>query len=188
MHAIPSGMIKKTVSDACIDAAKYAIDWLIKQSLMPSNLKDVTFLKNSPATRAIPALQKQPEKRPNEGPNGVLSPPPKRKTNGTTGVVDVDDESLPATQRVQALCHRMGLNAPKYVLNPADPRVNYVFNGYPDFGDDEGSFPEDLGRIEGVSGRDNARQEIAEQVLAHLYGEYQERAADFQLLSESNGS
>lgn len=82
----------------------------------------------------------------------------------------------------------MGLKAPTYVLTPADPRVNYVFNGYPDFGDDEGTFPEDLGRVTGVSGRDSARQEIADLVLAHLRGLHQERAAEFQLLAESIGS
>lgn len=174
--------------DAKQYAAKYAIDWLIQQSLMPSNLRDVTFLKQVPSARALHDLQGQPEKRPSEGTNGVLSPPPKRQTQGTNGAVDVDDNSLSATQRVHDLCQSMGLKPPRYELTLADPRVNYVFDGYPDFGDDADSFPEDLGRITGVAGRDNAKQEIAEKVLPCLRDMHQNRAAEFQLISESTGS
>lgn len=187
MYAVSPGVLE-TVPDACIDAAKNAIDWLIQQSLMPSNLRDVTFLKKVPSSRAIPELQRQTEKRPNEGTNGVLSPPPKRQTKGTTGAVDADDDRIPATQRVHNLCQSMGLNPPRYELTLADPRVNYVFDGYPDFGDDADSFPEDLGRIFGVAGTNNAKQEIAEKVLVHLREMHQKRAAELQLLSESTGS
>lgn len=155
---------------------------------MPSNLRDVTFLKKSPSSRALPGLQGQPEKRPNEGTNGVLSPPPKRQTKGTAGAVDADDDGQSATKRVRDLCQSMGLNPPGYKLTPTDPRVNYVFDGYPDFGVDADSFPEDLGRITGVAGTNNAKQEIAKKLLVHLREMYQKRAAELQLLSESTGS
>lgn len=182
MYAVPPGLIE-TVPDACADAAKCAIDWLVKQSLMPSNMQDVAFSKN-----ALPVLQSQPEQRPNEWTNGVLSsPPPKRKTKGTTGAVGVDDNSIPATQRVQTLCHSLGLKAPRYELTPTDPRVNHVFDGRPDFGDDCDGFPEDLGRVTGVAGKDDARQQIAEQLLAYLRGMYRERKAAFELVSGSAG-
>lgn len=168
------------MTDNRLDAAKCAIDWLDKKFLLPSYLREEAFPQSSsPAAGPLPIPESQPQpiKRPSESTNGVLSPPLKRKTKGTNGTVDVEDEDLPATQRVQALCHRMGLNAPRYDLTPADPRVNYLFNGHPDFGDDEVDFPEGLGRVTRVAGKENARQEIAELVLAHLREVYRERAA-----------
>lgn len=168
------------VTDNRLDAAKCAIDWLDKKFLLPSYLREEAFPpSSSPAAGPLPIPESQPQpiKRPSESTNGVLSPPLKRKIKGTNGTVDVEDENLPATQRVQALCHSMGLNAPRYDLTPADPRVNYLFNGYPDFGDDEDDFPEDLGRVTAVAGKENARQEIAEQVLTYLRKLYRERAA-----------
>ncbi|KAI3400926.1 hypothetical protein diail_1133 [Diaporthe ilicicola] len=145
----------------------------------------VAFPKNHlPTPRPLPVLQSQPAKRPNEGTDGGLTPAPKRKPKGTTGVVDVNDESLPATQRVQTLCHSMGLKAPKYVLTNADPRANYVFDGYPDFGDDADRFPEDLGHITCVAGRDNAKHQIAELLVEHLLKMHQERLGRYELLSK----
>lgn len=169
-----------------VDAAQCAIDWLDKKFLLPSYLREEAFPQSSlPATGPLPILESQPQpiKRPSESTNGVISPPPKRKTKGTNGSVDVEDESLPATQRVQTLCHKLGLKAPRYDLTSADPRVNYLFNGYPDFGDDEDDFPEGLGRVTGVAGKENARQEIAELVLAHLRKLYRERAAQHSELT-----
>lgn len=127
-------------------------------------------------------MQSQSAKRPSEGTNDVLSPPPKRKTKGTNGTVDVEDDNLPATQRVSVLCQSMSLRAPSYRVTPADPRVNYVFNGYPDFGDDEDSFgfPEGLGQITNVCGKDAAKQEIAEKLLPHLLKMYRERTAQYE--------
>lgn len=128
--------------------------------------------------------EKQPEKRSNKGDNGVSSPPAKRvakeTTNTSTGIAEVDDEHLPATQRVQALCHVMKLGAPTYILILADPSVNNVFDGHPDFGDDEDSFPEDLGRVEGVTGKENAKKEIAKKVLVYLLDLYQKRVAELE--------
>lgn len=170
-----------------VDAAQCAIDWLDKKFLLPSYLRDEAFPQGSlPAAGPLPILESQPQpiKRPSESTNGVISPPPKRKTKGTNGAVDVEDENLPATQRVQTLCHKLGLNAPRYVLTSADSRVNYLFNGHPDFGDDEDDFPEGLGRVTGVAGKENARQEIAELVLTYLRKLYQERAAQH---AESTG-
>lgn len=188
MYAV-SPEVMETLPNAPVDAARCAIDWLIKKSLMPSNLRDVAFpKKHLSVARVFPELQSQPEKRPNEGTNGVLSPPPKRKTKGTNGAVDVDDDRLPATQRVQTLCHSMGLKAPRYELTPTDPRVNYIFDGHPDFGDDGDNFPEDLGRVTGVDGKDNAKQQIAERLLAHLRGMHQERMAAFEFVSGSTAS
>lgn len=199
------------MTDAFIDAAKCAVDWLIKQSLMPSNLEGVTFQKRQfsaarplshlkkqsetqsetqseippekqPETQPETQPEKQPEKRSNEG-DSVPSPPPKRmakETNTSTGIAEVDDENLPATQRVQALCHSMKLGAPTYILILADPSVDNVFNGHPDFGDDEDSFPEDLGWVEGVTGKENAKKEIAKKLLVHLLDLYQKRVAELE--------
>lgn len=163
-----------------LDAAQCAIDWLDKKFLLPSYLREEAFPQGSlPAAGPLPILESQPQpiKRPSESTNGVPSPPPKRRTKGTNGTVDIEDENLPATQRVQALCHSMGMKAPRYDLTSADSRVNYLFNGYPDFGDDEHDFPEDLGRVTGIAGRENARQEIAVLVLTYLRNLYRERAA-----------
>lgn len=156
---------------------------------MPSNLQDVTFPKTHlPPPRPLPVLQSQPAKRPNEDTSGGLTPLPKRKTKGTAGVVYMGDDSLPATQRVQTLCHSMGISAPTYVLTNTDPRVNYIFDGHPDFGDDSDHFPEDLGHITGVPGKDSAKQEIAEILLQHLMKMHQERAAEYEGLTKSTGS
>ncbi|KAL1871349.1 hypothetical protein Daus18300_004715 [Diaporthe australafricana] len=175
--------------DAKQYAAKCAIEWLISQSLMPSNLQDVTFPKSHlPPPRPLPVLQSQPAKRPNEDTNGGHTPPPKRMTKGTTGVVAVDDDSLPATQRVQALCHSMGLKAPSYNLTNSDPRVNYIFDGRPDFGDDSDNFPEDLGHVTHVLGKDSAKQEIAEILLKHLMKMHQERRAEYEGFTTSTSS
>ena len=152
---------------------------------MPFNLRFLAF-----PQQPLPEIQNESAKRPSEGTNGVVSPPPKRKAKGTTGPVDVDDDSLPATQRVQALFHGMGLKAPSYVLTPADERVNYIFNGHPDFGDDEDTFgfDEDLGRITRVSGRDNAKQQIAEKLLPRLLEMRQERKEFFESHLRSTGT
>ncbi|KAJ0109252.1 rrna-processing protein efg1 [Diaporthe amygdali] len=175
--------------DAKQYAAKCAIDWLITQSLMPSNLQDVTSPKQQlPFPRPLPIQASQSAKRPNDGTNGVLSPPPKRKTKGTNGAVDVDDNSLPATQRVTTLCHSMKLRAPTYRLTNSDPRANYIFDGYPDFGEDSDEFPEDLGKVTGVAGKDGARQEIAELVLEHLLVMHRERTEKYEMLSKVTGS
>jgi hypothetical protein len=175
MYALLPAVLRP-VPDALVDAAKCAIDWLDKRSLLSSDLRGFAFPKDT-----LPVLQDQPVKRPSEGSNGVLSPPPKRKTKGTTGIVDVEDDSLPATQRVSMLCQSMSLKAPTYVLTHADPSIPFIYNGHPDFGDDEDSFdlPEGLGQITGVTGKDGAKREMAEQLLPHLLRMYRERTADY---------
>lgn len=113
----------------------------------------------------------------------MLSPPPKRKIQETTGTADGAGYDVPApkraTERVSTLCQSMGLTAPKYVITRA-PTGNCIFNGYPDFGDDEYSFdfPEGLGHVEGVAGRDNTKLRMAEQLLPCIMKIYQERMGD----------
>lgn len=181
MYALPPAVIRP-VPNVLLDAAKCAIDWLDKKSLLPSNLRYFAFPQGT-----LPVLQSQPAKLSSEDTNGVLLPPPKRKAKGTTGTVDVNDDSLPATQRVSTLCQSMGLTAPSYKLTHADSSLNYLYDGYPDFGDDEDSFnlPEGLGRITGVCGKDMAKQEMAEQLLPHLLSMYRERMADWESHSVS---
>lgn len=192
MYVVPP-RVTEHVSNARVDAAKCALDWLDKKSLLPSHLRRMAFHQsNVPTTGPLSVLQNQNQqaKRPSEVTNGVLSPPPpKRKATGTNGVVDDDDAAgLTAIERVKNLCPKLGLRAPIPRATLADPNVTNVFDGYPDFGDDEGSFPEDLGRVTGVTGEANTKLAVSEKVLVYLLDLYQKREAELQLLQESIGS
>ncbi|KAG8156685.1 hypothetical protein KVR01_013476 [Diaporthe batatas] len=162
--------------DAKQYAAKCAMEWLAKHGLLPPHLR----LPVAPQ-ETLAVLQSQPPKRPNEGSNGVLSPAPKRKPTGTNFTVDVNDDSPSAAQRVSMLCQSMGLQAPSYKLTPAHEGINFIYNGYVDFGQDEDAFdlPEDVGQIAGVMGKDTARQDMAEQLLPHLLKMYRERCGEY---------
>lgn len=178
MYAAPFCSQEEAVPDPDVDAAKCAIQWLDSKSLFPSSLRSLAFPEES-----LPVLRNQPAKRPSEGSNGVLSPPPKRKTQETTGTADGGGDETPvpkrATESVSTFCQSMGLTAPKYVITRA-PTGNCIFNGYPDFGDDEDSFdfPEGLGRVEGVAGKDNTKLRMAEQLLPYILKMYRERMGD----------
>jgi hypothetical protein len=175
----------RPVADALPVAAKCAIDWLDQNSLLPFDTQHFATPQGT-----LPVLQSQPTKRSSEGTNGTVSPPPKRKAKGTAGVVDVNDESLPATQRVSTLCQRMGLTAPSYKITHSDSSLNHIYDGYADFGDDEDSIglPEGLGRVTGACGKHMAKQMMAEQVLPHILSMYRVRTADYESHSESTRS
>lgn len=194
MYVVPPGVIEP-VSNARADAAKCALDWLDKKSLLPFHLGQMVFGQSYvPTAGPFPVLQKQSQqaKRPSEGTNGVLSPPPpppKRRAQEIPGAVDDDDDAnLPATDRVRNLCPKLGLKVPIYRIALTDPNITTVFDGYPDFGDDEGSIPEDLGRVTGITGKANTKQAVSEKVLVYLVDLHHKRAAEMQLVSESTGS
>ncbi|ROW12278.1 hypothetical protein VMCG_00440 [Cytospora schulzeri] len=159
--------------DAKQYAAKCAIEWLIAQSYMPSNLKDVTFPKGHGTSR--PALSSSFIRGPTEDFNRVTTPPPERPAKGTSGAVDFRDESLPATQRVSALCRELGLPQPKYVLTRSTPGTDRYFNGKPDFGHENSMMPAGLGHVEHMEGVDKTKSAIASLVLEYLLQEHQER-------------
>ncbi|KAK7740551.1 hypothetical protein SLS53_005395 [Cytospora paraplurivora] len=172
--------------------AKCAVDWLIAHLLMPSNLLDVTFPKGYVPTRLgsaspqssssssssppppPPPSTKQPADK--EGPkdNGVQLPPQPRSSKGAS-TVDFEDDSLPATQRVTALCRILGMQAPRYSITRSNPDVDKYFDGRPDFGSDPHHIPEGLGRVMWVVGSEKARQAVAGYVLDYLLTIYHER-------------
>lgn len=181
--------------------AKCAVDWLIAQGLMPSNRLDVTFPKGYAAKRPSPPLSSPssssspspPSKRrtgqEEDGPNnnndhnsGVqLHPPQRQPTKGTTAAaapaasVDFEDASIPATQRVTALCRELGMQAPRYSTTPSKAGADKYYNGEPDWGSGAHHVPEGLGRVMWVVGSDKARQAVVAHVLEYLLSEYRER-------------
>ncbi|POS80127.1 hypothetical protein DHEL01_v201463 [Diaporthe helianthi] len=154
--------------DAKQYAAMCAMAWLAKNDLLPPHLRNSVVPQET-----IPVIQGQPAKRPTEGNGGVLPPPPKRKAN---------DDSLPATQRISMLCHKMGLRPPSYKLTPAHDGTNCIYNGYVDFAEDEDTYdlPEDVGKVTGVMGKDTAKHDMAEQLLPHILKMYRERSEDYE--------
>ncbi|ROW04609.1 hypothetical protein VPNG_07454 [Cytospora leucostoma] len=173
--------------------AKCAIDWLIAHFFMPSNLLDVTFPKGhiptrprspSPSSSPSPSPPPQPStKRPADehGPrdNGAHLPPQPRSSSSSSSkgapAADFEDASLPATQRVTALCRVLGMQPPRYAVTRSNPDVDKYFDGAPDFGSDPHHIPEGLGRVMWVVGSEKARQAVAGYVFDYLLTIYQER-------------
>ncbi|OIW33925.1 hypothetical protein CONLIGDRAFT_201446 [Coniochaeta ligniaria NRRL 30616] len=124
---------------------------------------------------------------------GTLAPPspPARRgvptSGGGGGAVDARDDSIPATQRVAELCRRLGLQAPSYELVPAAGAAAGagVWDGEADFGRDRWSVPDGTGRVEGVYGKRNAKEGVAERVLVYLLGVEEERERTRRELEES---
>lgn len=184
--------------DAKQYAAKCAVEWLIAQSMMPSNLRDVTFpkaqlpsrLTTSSFSRRLVTTSSDDEDSDEDSeddsspssPPGSPSPAPQRPAGGTSspGAVDLGDESLPATQRVTALCAELGIRAPRYVTNRSASGRDRCFDGYPDFGHDSSSMPKGLGRVEDVEGQEKARLAVAALVLEHLLCQYKERQSQIE--------
>lgn len=141
---------------------------------MPSNLKDVTFPKGQQLSRVtLSSFIKSSSTT--EDPSGAPSPAARRRAKGTSGVVDFNDDSLPATQRVTALCSQLSTATPRYVITRSTPGVDRYYDGYPDFGHENGIMPEGLGHVRRVEGHEKARLAVASLVLEHLICEYRER-------------
>lgn len=141
-----------------IDASKFAVEWLISQRYMPDNLKDVSFPKPK---------QSQPP-----------PPPAALKADG----VNVKTDYIPATQRVATLCHRLGFQAPRYVL-VQDPDRPFIFSGHPEFGNDD--IPHDVGVVKEVYTKKSTKETIAEEVLVYLTRIDEERRVQRELLMNS---
>lgn len=177
------------------DAAKCAVDWLIQHSYMPSNLKDVTFPRGHQPVRFVRPSSSESSAEDSAGEDGgedggggnsgpATPPPPKKARKGPPSAADINDESLPATERVAALCTEMGMQPPVYRLDRSIPGTERYYDGYPDFGLENGSMPDGLGRVRKVEGRERARARIAEAVLGHLLSVYRERLSMFEECSK----
>ncbi|KAK4237410.1 hypothetical protein C8A03DRAFT_34657 [Achaetomium macrosporum] len=189
--------------DAKQYAAKCCIEWLMANGHMPSDGKSVTFPKSKakPAAKAVAALKKQaasangntngttttttsttkvtPKKRPH-------SPSQDTTPTNTTNPIDITDEDILATQRVTHLCQQLGITPPQYRITPSTSTTSTTsdssgaayFDGYPDFGADSVKVPDGLGRVASVYGKKNARERIAEEVLAWLVAEEKRRGEE----------
>lgn len=179
--------------DAKQYAAKCAVEWLIAQSLMPSNLRDVTFPKAQlPSRLTTSSFSRRPittssdedsdgDSENDDSPPGSPSPAPQQPARGgSPGAVDFGDDSLPATQRVTALCAELGMQAPRYVTTRAVSGRDRCFDGYPDFGYDNSRMPKGLGHVKDVEGQEKARLEVAGLVLEHLLCQYRERQSQIE--------
>lgn len=122
---------------------------------MPPNLRDVTFPKGHQPTRFVPPYSSPSSSTtlPTTTTTAPSPPAPKR----APGPADFTDETLPAAERVSALCPELGLQPPTYRLERSIPGVERYYDGYPDFGHENASMPEGLGRVRKVEGREGTR-------------------------------
>ncbi|KAH6627857.1 hypothetical protein F5144DRAFT_494892 [Chaetomium tenue] len=139
----------------------------------------------------------------NNNNNHADAPPNHPKKRAANSDDDDEDDDPPATKRVATLCQLLGLAIPQYKITPAvllptlDPSTTtsttttiipppitpsnpQFFDGRADFGADAIKVPEGLGRVSNVYGRRNAREKVAEEVLAWLVAEEGRRMAEVE--------
>lgn len=103
------------------------------------------------------------------------SRPPKRvKVEDETTSSD-DGNGPSAFEKVAVLATKLGFECPTYRTVPDSDRPNF-WSGQPYFRQDA-RIPEDLGAVQGIFGKKNARLEMAELVLAWLEEEEGARQA-----------
>jgi hypothetical protein len=175
--------------DAKQYAAKCCIEYLMNGGFMPTDGVNVEFPKPKPAPN--PA---KPKKTKPTAPNPSATPAPARNTEPTTdnstndNDKDKDSDTEPATTRVEELCRLMGLVIPIYKITPAAATAgsggaaNPYWDGYADFGADAIKVPQGLGTVANVYGKKNARERIAEEVLAWLVKEEEARREEAEAL------
>ncbi|KAK0630732.1 hypothetical protein B0T17DRAFT_616349 [Bombardia bombarda] len=108
-------------------------------------------------------------------------------TTTTTPTIDVHDDDIPATKRVNEMCSRLGIVPPQYQLTVSsgdDESAGGFFSGYPTFGVDSVQMPDGLGRVTNCYSRKMTREKIAEEVLVYLLTVEAERAAAAEELLE----
>ncbi len=177
--------------DAKQYAAKCCIDWLVSLNRMPD-----------PRSSAMPSTQTAPKVDPIEALLLSLSATSKPASNGVDAVgqpsassqtapamskdlvvsgngMNVYDDRIPIAQRVQAMCRRLGIQAPKYELISDGNVKAPLWSGYPDFGTDKDQVPREVGVIQNVFPKRLAKQMIAEEVLSYLLQKEAERDAQY---------
>ncbi|KAK4224158.1 hypothetical protein QBC38DRAFT_371644 [Podospora fimiseda] len=158
----PPAFAKK--KDAKRYAAKCCIEWLMKERYMPMGGASVSFLKGTQGVRHFqPKILPVPE----EDRGGARlggGPVP----TGKEYKMDVHDEDIPATKRVEEMCRRLGLVSPKYVVTPNLDNEAY-FDGYADFAADAGRISTKETKVKFIYSRTFTRHAIAEKVLGILF-------------------
>lgn len=177
--------------DARQYAAKCCIDWLVSLNRMPD-----------PRSSGMPKTQKAPKvdpiealllslsttsEAPSSGVHAVGQPPPSSQLASPTSKdlivsgdsMNVYDDRIPTTQRVQEMCRRLGIQAPKYELISDGNVKNPLWSGYPDFGADKDQVPREVGVIQNIFPKKLAKQMIAEEVLSFLLQKEAERDAQY---------
>ncbi|KAK4106630.1 hypothetical protein N658DRAFT_415637 [Parathielavia hyrcaniae] len=121
-----------------------------------------------------------------------------KDNNTTTNTDNEEDPQQPTTRtRVADLCRLMGLAVPAYKLTPSPgiPPADHTtggghqyWDGHADFGADAIKVPEEgLGRVANVYGKKNARERVAEEVLAWLVREERARQDEADALLAQMG-
>lgn len=154
-------------------AAKCCVEWLMGEGYMPRNGVDVIVPKPKPQPAQQPAGRKGKQVAVSPGQDGgdtttaaaaaATAPPAKPPADP----VDVHDDEVPASERAAELCQRLGFLVPQYRIKP-EKGSHEFFGGFPDFGSDAVSFPDDLGLVSNCFSRKGAKERIAEEVLKHL--------------------
>ena len=81
--------------------------------------------------------------------------------------VDVYDEDISATSRVEEMCRRLRIQAPRYKEQP-DPVDDTHYNASVEFGIDM-QLPDTVGRVVNCRNKSFAREKVAEEVLEYLF-------------------
>lgn len=131
--------------DAKKHAAKCAIEWLIAEGLMPDD-GTVTF----------------PKPKPKPPPQ----PPPPDTSDGGASIVEGNDGGMSASQRVHALCTRLGVPSPSYTLLQ-DKEIQSLFSGWAEITGGL-NMPTKLGHVSDVYTKKAAKEQIAVNVLEYL--------------------
>ncbi|KAI1854560.1 hypothetical protein JX265_007569 [Neoarthrinium moseri] len=170
-------------------AARCAAEWLMAQNLMPSNGRDVKFPRpTAPARESPGAMEEEGGMSSDSSSPSVSASVSAPSPGGAGGEVggagggatlnpknttppvffdDVDGDEPRSTQLVSDLCQTLGWSPPSYKL--LQEGTSGYWSGYP-ISDDINyrRFPQNLGYVSNVLGKENAREKIADAVLGEL--------------------
>ncbi|KAK0748651.1 hypothetical protein B0T21DRAFT_380431 [Apiosordaria backusii] len=202
-HQVVSGGFAKK-KDAKKYAAKCCVEWLMSENYMPNDGIKVSFPTGSKLMMSSsnkiygPLSQPSPSSStptPTQSPS-KLQPPPPKPTESALSLLESggiplgppdnddngnDDNDIGETpsKRVAALCQKLGLRPPRYVLIQKAGQEG-VFGGYADMGADSWLVPDDadekdFGKVERVYSKKSAKETIAQNVLGLLLKVERER-------------
>lgn len=150
------------------DAKKYAA------KLCVSHLLSTGHLVPDPSSPDLPLV-----------PSSSPLSPRRRGVAAPSGTIGPRDDGIPATQRVEELCRRLGLQAPAYQLRAAGGAAGSssgTWDGEAHFGRDAFQVPPGVGRVAGVFGKKHAKEAMAEKCLEYLLGVEERREGERRMV------
>lgn len=152
--------------DAKQYAAKCCVDFLMQEGHMPTDGVNVSFPRPNLRVPAPPTKKRRVVSE-GVGTSSVDRPTTKAAEAVDGGApVDVRDDYVSAAIRVEEMCKRLGIQTPKYKIEPAGTPTNY--NGSAEFGVDM-QIPDTVGRVSDCCGKAFTREKVAEEVIKYLF-------------------